>query len=150
MEVGLRRSVAPVLVLVLLLAACGPRLPRPVDGPGGPAAAAVVERFLQLAHDRQYVQMGWVFGNAQGAVIQSWPQAEVEQRMYALARLLEHDSFLVGPGAAVPGRIGAAERFQVQLRAGNRQFQVPFTAVRGPGQRWYVEQVAVEAITNVP
>jgi hypothetical protein len=114
------------------------------------APASAVERFLQLAHDRQYAQMGWVFGTAQGAVIQSWPLAEVEQRMYALARLLEHDSFVVGPSAAVPGRIGAAERFQVQLRTDTRLYQVPFTVVRGPNQRWFVEQVAVEAITNVP
>jgi hypothetical protein len=150
MEVVLRRSVAVALALVLLLAGCGPRIPSPIGGPGGPAAAGAVERFLQLANERQYVQMGWVFGNAQGAVIQSWPLPEVEQRMYALARVLEHDSFVVGPATPVPGRIGAAERFQVQLRAGNRQYQVPFTAVRGPNQRWYVEQVAVEAITNVP
>ena len=138
-----------VPVVLALLSACGGRVPPPENGPGGPVASAAVERFLQLAGSKSYVQMGWVFGTAAGPVMRQWPLPEVEQRMYALATVLQHDSFVVGRESPVPGRAGAAVRFESQLLRQGRTFQVPVVAVRGPQGRWYVEQVDVQAITNV-
>lgn len=136
-------------LLVLLLVACGGRIPPPQSGVGGPAAAAAVERFLQLAGEKDYVQMGWVFGTREGPVIRQWPQSEVEKRMYALASVLEHDSFVVGREGAVPGRMGEAVRFETQLLRQARTLSVPIVAVRGPDGRWFVEQVELQAVTNV-
>ena len=116
--------------------------------PGAPAAPAAVERFLQLAADRDYVGMGWVFGTADGAVLERDPAPEVEQRMYAIASILQHDGFVVGNGTAVPGRVGEAQLFDVIMTRSTTTYRVPFTAVRGPGGRWFVEQVDVEAITG--
>jgi hypothetical protein len=135
-------------VMVLALVACAPRLSPPGGAPGAPAAPAAVERFMQFAAVRDYAGMGWVFGTSAGPIIQRDPVPEVEQRMYALASLLEHDGFAVGAGTPVPGRAQEALRFDVSVRRGFRTLQVPFTTVRGPGNRWYVEQVAVEAITG--
>ena len=137
-----------VVIVMLLGAACGGRVRAPASGPGGPTATAAVERFLQLGREKDYVQMGWVFGTAEGPVIRRWPLPEVEQRMYALATVLQHDSFVVGPSSVVPGRIGSAESFRVQLRRGNQTFHVPVTAVRGPDRRWFVETVDIQAVTN--
>jgi hypothetical protein len=134
------------LAAATLLPACAPRLAPPGGLPGGPAPEAAVERFLQLAGSRDYSGMGWYFGTSAGPIIQRDPIGEVEQRMYGLASLLTHDSFVVGIGAPVPGRQNEARSFQVEMRSGNQSLQVPFTVVRGPRERWYVEQVAVEAI----
>lgn len=142
------RSILVPLVL-LLLSACGGRVPAPENGPGGPVASAAVERFLQLAAGKNYVQMGWVFGTDQGPVIRQWPLPEVEKRMYALASVLQHDSFVVGRDSPVPGRTGSAVRFTTQLITQGRTLAVPIIAVRGPQGRWYVEQVDLQSVTNV-
>ena len=94
--------------------------------------------------------MGWFFGTSEGPILQRDPAADVEKRMYALATLLQNDGYVLGTGSDVPGRIGGAQRFTVQLQRQGREYRVPFTAVRTSGQRWLVEQVGVEAITNQP
>lgn len=138
------------LLVALALAACAGGLPRPEGAPGAPAPEAAVERFLRLAAAGDYVQMGWVFGTSDGAIIERDPVPEVEQRMYALANILRHDTFMVGGGQSVPGRVGGAQRFTVQLLRGAERIPVPFTAVRGPDGRWFVEQVDLEAVTGRP
>lgn len=143
--------VRSLLVGALLLctgAACAGRAPVPAAGSGAVAPTAAVERFLQLVRAKDYVQMGWVFGSQEGPVIERWPRAEVEQRMYALASVLAHDSVVVGRGQPVPGRIGVAERFEIRLREGTRTYAVPVTTVMGSGRRWFVENVDVEAVTG--
>lgn len=122
----------------------------PAGGAGAPAPASAVERFLQLAEEGEYLQMGWYFGTSDGPVLQRDDPSEVEKRMYALATVLDNDGFVVGSPSAVPGRIGAAQSFAVRLQRGNRQLQLPVVAVRGPGGRWLVESVDLQAITNTP
>jgi hypothetical protein len=121
---------------------------RPGAGPGAPAAAAAVERFLQLGDRAEYLEMGWVFGTQNGAIAAEWPASEVERRMYALATVLRHDSYVIGNPQPVPGRVGRAERFMVTLHRGTEIRDVPFIVVMGPGNRWFVEQVDIEAITD--
>jgi hypothetical protein len=108
---------------------------------GRTARAAAIERFLQLAAERDYVQMGWIFGNPQGAILRQHPVREVEQRMYALAHVLQHDGYVLGNASPVPGlTLGSAVRYNVALTRGcaasvvvTRTFlQVPITVARGP------------------
>ncbi len=103
---------------------------------------------MRFAGNRDYVSMGWVFGTTEGPIAQRDPLPEVEQRMYVLADLLIHDGFEVAGGAPVPGRTGTAITYDVTVRRGDRTFRVPFTAVRGPRDRWFVEQLNVEAVTG--
>lgn len=135
---------------LLLLSACASGMSPPGGMAGAPAAPAAVERFLQLAAAKDYAGMGWVFGTAEGPVIRRDPPAQVEQRMYALASLLEHDGFVVGNGSPVPGRTTESLRFNVVLTRGAETLTVPFIAVRGPGNRWFVEELAVEVLTSTP
>jgi hypothetical protein len=137
------------VILAVMLAGCATRVSPPASGPGAPAAPAAIERFLQLAVERDYVQMGWIFGNAQGPIIRQHPVGEVEQRMYALAHVLQHDGYVLGNESPVPGRTGSAVRYRVSMTQGPRTIQVPITVARGPDSRWYVELIDVEAVTNV-
>lgn len=143
-----QRTFAAAFALALITG-CAGRLNPPPEGPGAMAAPIAVERFLQLGAERAYIQMGWVFGTQSGPIIRQYPRPEVEQRMYAIASVLRHDSFVVGPGSPVPGRMGTAERFVVKLYSGASEFDVPFIVVRGPGNRWFVEQVDLEAVTSI-
>jgi hypothetical protein len=137
-----------VLGALFFLTACGGGLRPPSGLAGAPAAPAAVERFLQLAAERDYAGMGWVFGTADGPIMERDPAGQVEQRMYAIASLLDYDSFVVGSGSPVPGRTGDALRFNVVISRGGRTIDVPFTTVNGGG-RWFVEQVGVESITDL-
>lgn len=94
--------------------------------------------------------MGWIFGTAQGPLLRRDPPADVERRMYALATVLEHTRFAVQAGNPVPGRAGTAVQLPVRLVQRGREYTVPFTAVRGPQGRWFIEQIGVEAITAQP
>ncbi|MEX2569926.1 MAG: hypothetical protein WD737_01375 [Gemmatimonadota bacterium] len=136
------------LAAILLIVGCGSRGVPPSGVSGAPAATAAVERFLQLAAERDYSGMGWIFGTAEGPILDRDPVPQVEQRMYALASLLEHDGFVIGEGLPVPGRMVDALRFQVLLSNRGENFQVPFTVVQGAQDRWFVEQIGVEAITE--
>jgi hypothetical protein len=145
--VQLRRILT--LAVLATLAACGGRTPPPATGPGGPAPSAAVERFLRLVESKNYREMGNVFGTESGTIIQRDPLSEVEQRMYAIASVLEHDRFVIRNESPVPGRIGSAVRLMVEITQRNRTRQVPFVAVRS-GTTWLVEQVDLERVTRDP
>jgi hypothetical protein len=142
--------VLPLTVLALVLAACGRSVPPPKTGPGAPAAVTAVERFLQLGAAKDYAEMGWIFGTTQGPIIKRDPPGDVERRMFALASVLQHEMYAVRGETAVPGRVGNAMRVEVQLTNRGRTYDVPFTVVRGPGARWFIEQIGLEAVTGAP
>jgi hypothetical protein len=140
--------VLPVALLAVVSACAGNHLRPPPSGSGAATPSAAVEEFLKLGEQKNYVQMGWIFGTKDGPVIQHWPRPEMEKRMYALATVLQNESFGVGSGSPVPGRIGEAIRFSVQLIRDRGNVSVPFTTVKGPRDRWYVEQVDLQAVTS--
>jgi hypothetical protein len=133
---------------IAAIAACSAGMRPPAGGVGAPVPAAAVERFLQLAGEAEYLQMGWFFGTADGPVIQRDPASDVEKRMYALATVLQNDGYVLGSGVPVPGRVGAAQTFNVRLQRQAGPVVVPITVVRGPDERWLVEIVDLQAVTN--
>lgn len=143
------RRIFTLAILATLTACSAGRTQAPASGPGGPAPSAAVERFLRLVESKNYREMGNVFGTEGGPVLQRDPLSEVEQRMYAIASVLEHDRFVIRNEAPVPGRIGTAVRLMVEITHQNRTRQVPFVAVRS-GVTWYVEQVDLERVTRDP
>lgn len=132
----------------LLLAGCASGMNPPGGLAGAPAGTAAVEQFLRLAAASDYNGMGWIFGTSDGPILARDPRSVVEQRMFALAEILEHDGFIVGNGSPVPGRLNDAIVYDVIMTRGARNLTVPFTTVRGPDGRWFVEQVDLEAVTG--
>ena len=155
----MHRRTFPVAALVLALsaAACGGGSggSRPAGGPaprGLVAAtqpAAAVAQFIGLAAQQRYTEMGYVFGTARGPLAEQQDPARVSRRMQALANVLRHQSFAMTGVVPVAGRPDA-RLVTVQLRQGRRTVDVPFTVVQGPGGRWLVEVVDVEAATANP
>lgn len=148
MHRSIRRLLAFAVLVLLIGAGCGPSVPAPKATPGALSASEAVERFLRMAAQRDYVEMGWIFGTNQGPIIQRDSPSDVERRMFALARVLENERFEIRGESSVPGSVGASVRVDVRLRNRGRIYDVPFTTVRGPRDRWYVEQVALEAVTG--
>ncbi len=141
------RHIISLALLVLLTACGGARGSAPAGPVGAPAPAAAVERFLRLAGEKNYRDMGLVFGTKDGNIYRVDPARHVEQRMYAIADILKHDRFTVTNEEQIPGRFGEAVRMTVSLTEGRQRKQVPFTAVRA-GNTWLVEQVELERITR--
>jgi len=144
-----KRSISLVAAL-LALAACtgGGRTTAQTGQPGGSAPAATVERFLQLVGQKNYVQMGYVFGNSEGPIIERDERRQVERRMFAIAGILQNDRFVIRDQSQIPGRPEAVQ-FNVQLTQRGQAYDVPFVVVRS-GERWFVEQVDLERLTRRP
>jgi hypothetical protein len=142
------RTAAAVAVLLLSSACASSGVRQPADGPGAAAPGAAVERFMHLIATQDYIAMGWVFGTDRGPIIRRDPPRDVERRMALIANVMKHDRFAVGSQRPVPGRIGGAFRFDVTVTNAGRDHVVPFTAVRGPGNRWFIEDVALDVITT--
>ncbi|MBW3572413.1 MAG: hypothetical protein KY467_15025 [Gemmatimonadetes bacterium] len=143
----------PVVVLAVLVAsaACGGGSARQVVGGPAPAGvgaamapAAAVEQFMGFAAQQRYTEMGYVFGTARGPLAQQQAPARVNRRMQAIANVLRHDTYAMTGVVPVPDRADARQ-VTVQLRRGQRTVTVPFIVVQGPGGRWLVEVVDLEA-----
>lgn len=153
----MRRRNLPVVALVLCLsaAACGggggspPSAGPPPSGVGAMAPAAAVEQFIGLAREQRYTEMGYVFGTARGPLAERQAPERVTRRMQALANVLRHDTYSMTGVIPVSGR-PEARLVTVQLRQGRRTVDVPFTVVQGPGGRWLVEMVDIEAAAGGP
>lgn len=149
----MHRRYLPVAALALSLAAAGCSSSsggtRPSGGPSGTSVgamqpAAAVEQFIGLAAQQRYTEMGYVFGTARGPLAEQQAPARVTRRMQALANVLRHESFAMTGVVPVSGRPDA-RLVTVQLRQGRQTLDVPFTVVEGPGGRWLVEMVDIEA-----
>ena len=140
--------IASLVPALLMMAACtGAAQGRAPSQPGGAAPAATVERFLRLAADKNYVQMGYVFGTREGPIIRRDPESQVQRRMFAIASILENQRFVIRGEQPIPGRIGEAVQLTVQITQRGQARDVPFVVVKG-GDRWYVEQIDLEKITR--
>ena len=148
----MHRRTLPVVALAFSLAACSSGGGRPAGGPAPPtsaamAPAAAVEQFLGLATQQRFTEMGYVFGTARGPLAEQQEPVRVQRRMQAIAHVLRHDTYAMTGVMPLPGR-PEARRVMVQLRRGRNTTEVPFTVVEGPGGRWLVEAVDLEAAQN--
>lgn len=162
----MRRPLRSVPATFLLLAACsggGTQTPSP-GGDLGPALT--VERFLRAsaavnqmskvssANPQQQADeietMAKLFGTADGSVLQLYPRDEVEQRMFLLARILDHSDYRILGARAVPGRGDRAVEVTVALttRERPRMVNVPFIVVRAKQGDWLIERIDIEKVTD--
>lgn len=154
------------ILLLLATAACTQQMV-----PRGEVAAVApqlsVERFLQAANSRDLAAMSRVFGTADGPIgdtgstlgcafkkIGSWfggtacvSRSDVEIRLDAIARVLEHRDYRISGEEPVAGRRHPTTRVFVDIEKGNRSISdVPFVVVRTPEGRWLVENVGLEQV----
>ena len=150
----MHRRTLPVVALVFSLAAAacssggGRPAGAPAPGNAAMAPAAAVEQFLGLATQQKFTEMGYVFGTARGPLAEQQEPVRVQRRMQAIAHVLRHDTYSMTGVVPLPGR-PEARRVLVQLRRGRGTVEVPFTVVEGPGGRWLVEAVDLEAAQNL-
>jgi hypothetical protein len=119
---------------------------------GGDALAAVapalsVERFLQAVNAKDLDAMARLFGTPDGPI--RGERTEIEIRMDAIARILEHQDYRIVRESDAPGREVQTRRVGVDLTIGGEVVRdVAFHVVQTREGRWMVQEIDLEAVTN--
>jgi hypothetical protein len=158
--------------LICFQPACVQQAALPPSAGAAVAPALSVERFLQASNARDYAAMARLFGTPDGPVsdtggslgcafkrIGGWlgmgdrcvSRQEVEVRMAAMSEVLSHQDFRIVSERPEPGRDYPTNRVGVDItKTGNGGVvrDVPFMVVRNPAGGWYVQEVALERLTQ--
>ncbi|HEY4734086.1 MAG TPA: hypothetical protein VIH53_05990 [Gemmatimonadaceae bacterium] len=131
---------------LLLLAACSSATQKnggEVTGATAPQVAT--EQFLRAANAGDLQAMSAEWGTEHGPARESMDHTQLEKRLTILACYLKHDSARIVGEA--PGTSGHRE-VRVELRKGNLTRQTTFYTIKGPGDRWYVENTDLASIRD--
>ena len=117
---------------------------------GGPATGAVgsreaVDAFMKTVKEKDIQAMSIVWGTSRGPARDQIDRAELEKRELLMQCYLRHDGYRIksdGPGQG--GRV----LYKVEVQQGQRKRETTFTTIKGPEDRWYVEDVDITVIQD--
>lgn len=151
------------LVLLFVLAACGPKVvttttsapvgsttaPAPVVSPsnatGAASAKSAVELFLTAVRAQDIQAMSVIFGTNRGPSRDNMNREELERRLVILQCYFMHEkSRIVGES---PGE-GGHRVVQVELTKLGVTRAPNFYAIQGPSDRWYVDNMEIAAVRD--
>ena len=131
-------------LLVVVTAACARNPSMGSSLTGAPTARDAATMFVSAAQSQDLQAMGAVWGSAQGAARDNMDREQLDRRLIILQPCYAHDRAQV-----LDEQLGtsATERLvRIQLTRGNRTKTLEFKVVRGPSNRWYVENAAYESV----
>ena len=135
-------SVLALVALVALTSACRTAMPGGVPA-GAPAPMDAVQRFVGAARAQDTRSMMALWGTTKGI---AGTGEDAEKRMIIFQCFLGHDAARVLSDAP---SLGAGRNVSVELRQGQLTRQTKFTAVQGPGGRWFVESFDINAVSDL-
>jgi hypothetical protein len=112
---------------------------------GAPTPQMAVEQFLRAANAKDLQAMSTVFGTNKGPARETMDRTELEKREIILACYFSSDSSRILGDS--PGAQGHRD-VRAELRKGNLIRQTTFYTVRGPGDRWYVDNMDIAAVRD--
>lgn len=132
------------LLLLPIAAACASLSGGGLDvGASSPATA--IQQFLGAAKRQDLTAMSNVWGTASGPARKSIPQKELERREFIMMKCLAHEKASLG--TASPGE-GGRLRVPVELTMVTKTAKPVFTVVRGPHDRWFVENLELDQLRD--
>lgn len=139
----------PLIALPLALLALSACVREQVIGGTNVGPSLVVEQFMRAANTEppSLQAMGRLFGTKEGSAVEKWPRAEVESRMFAIARELKHQDFEIVSEQLVPGRTGEATQLILRIKIKDNTYNVPFILARYK-DTWLIEQIGIDVITR--
>ena len=104
---------------------------------GAPAPRDAVTNFMGAVKAQDLQAMGAIWGSEQGAARDNMERAELDRRLIILQQCYNHDraQILDDQAGATPNE----RRVRVQVTRGNRTKTPEFKVVKGPSNRWYVQ-----------
>ena len=89
--------------------------------------------------------MSTVFGTKDGPARATMDRTELEKREIILACYFAHDTNrILGENSGAGGH----REVRVELKKGNMTRQTIFYTIRGPGGRWYVDNMDIAAVRD--
>lgn len=145
-----------LLLVLLAISACtrattttttsaGP-VPTTPTGPqlvGASTPRLAVEQFLTAVRAQDLQAMSVVFGTARGPSRDNMPREELDKRLIILQCYFNHDksrTLAEGPGE------GGHRVFTVELTRGRLTKAPRFYAIRGPNDRWFVDNMEIAVV----
>ncbi|MBI2796905.1 MAG: hypothetical protein HYX65_09395 [Gemmatimonadetes bacterium] len=140
----MRRLAVLALVQVMVLAGCAG------GGRGGVASGAVdarqaLDAFMKTVKDKDIQAMSLVWGTSNGPARDRLERADLEKRELLMQCYLRHDSYSVKGDS--PGQ-GGRVIYKVEVVQGPKRRETSFTTIKGPDERWYVEDVDVSVMQD--
>ena len=135
------------MVMLLVAAACGGGRSSVGSGVvvGAVGAREAVEAFLATVRSKDIQAMSLVWGTSNGPVREQMDRNEMEKRELLLVCYLKHDTFrVVEDSRGENGRM----LFKVELQQGALKRATTFKAVKGPGERWFMEDVDISVMQD--
>jgi hypothetical protein len=142
-----------ILLLSLAVAACRSgsgspsSSPSPAASPNLPGAAAprqAVERFLGAAKSGDLQELGIAWGTSKGPARDQFERTELDKRLTVMQGCYDAEKHRIIDEQ--PGDNGKRV-FRVELTKGVVTKTPRFTTVKGPSDRWYVEDADFQAVT---
>lgn len=133
-----------IVTLFLVLAACH-RGSTATSLTGRETPRRAVQAFLDAVKAKDLQAMSEVWGNDKGPARDRMSRQDLEKRELLMQCYLTHDeSRLLGESPGEAGR----RVIVVRLTRGRVVREVPFDAVKGPSNRWYVEKAALDRVQD--
>ena len=133
-----------LLPLLIVLAACS-SVQGGGAGTGAESPNAAIQQFLAAARSKNLPAMAAIWGTEKGPASASMNQKELERRELIMIQCLAHEQ--ATPGTPAPGEAGRL-RIPVELTLVTLKATPHFTVVRGPGGRWYVENLDIDQLRD--
>lgn len=112
---------------------------------GAPTPQTAVEQFLRAVNAKDLQAMSTVFGTNKGPARETMDRTELEKREIILACYFNSDSSrILGESSGTQGH----REVRVELKKGTLTRQTTFYAIRGPGDRWYVDNMDIAAVRD--
>ncbi|MDQ3696921.1 MAG: hypothetical protein M3373_02695 [Gemmatimonadota bacterium] len=115
------------------------------DATGAASPRAAVETFLNAVRAQDLQAMSVIWGTDKGPARDQMPRDELEKRELTMQCFLMHDSFRIVND--LPGTQGK-RTLRVELTNASRNRETNFYAVRGPSDRWFVENVEIDPLKD--
>lgn len=116
----------------------------PANLPGAAGPRQAIERFLGAAKNGDLQEMGIAWGTARGPARDQFDRPELEKRLTMMQGCYDGDKHRIVD--EVPGENGK-RLLRVELSKGTVTKTPRFTTVKGPSERWYVEDADFAAVT---
>jgi hypothetical protein len=115
------------------------------DLTGGATPQIAVEQFLRAVNAKDLQAMSTVFGTSKGPARETMDRNELEKREIILACYFSNDSSrILGDASGTQGH----RDVRVELKKGSLTRQTTFYTIRGPGDRWYVDNMDIAAVRD--
>lgn len=131
-------------LLIVFAAACARNPGMGSSLTGAPSARDAATMFVGAANSQDLQAMGAVWGSAKGAARDNMDREQLDRRLIILQPCYAHDRAQVLDEQL--GSSATERRVRIQLTRANRTKTLEFKVVRGPSNRWYVEDAAYESV----